>query len=333
MFCNFGKSALSMKNEHQKLMHSLKAQHQVLIDLMGRQTVDYLDIPIHGNGGDNLIFLGVLGFLRNAKVRLSSISSVYNFCSHASADVLLLHGGGNFGDIYPLHQKFRERVVLGNLNKRIIVLPQTVHFADENNLAASRKIFAQHPDLHLFVRDEKSLALAQGFTPNLALMPDMAHQLYPLQACPSTAGKTLHQKSTLYFKRQDQEAAEGSAPLAQRESIDWADIGGAQGQRQIRHYQKHMKWLAKLGLERRAQAYLARRWERIAQEMATAAVQCFSQHEHIVTDRLHGHLLAMLLDKSNTVLDNSYGKNSSYLQCWTGASPLVQWQGATSAGV
>ncbi len=322
-----------MENEYQRLMHSLKAKHQALLDLIETQAVDYLDIPIHGNGGDNLIFLGTLAFLQNAKVKLKSISSVYNFCAHADADVLLLHGGGNFGDIYPLHQKFRERVILENLHKRIIVLPQTVHFADAENLVASRKIFALHPDLHLFVRDEKSLALVQGFTPNLALMPDMAHQLYPLQALPSTAGKTPHQGSSLYFKRQDPEAAAGNTPLGQHESIDWADVLGAQGQKQIRHYQKHMKWLTKLGLERKAQAYLARRWKCMAQEMATAAVQCFSQYEHIVTDRLHGHLLAMLLDKPNTVLDNSYGKNSSYIQCWTGASPLVQWQGTTSAGV
>jgi pyruvyl transferase EpsO len=43
----------------------------------------------------------------------------------------------------------------------------------------------------------------------------------------------------------------------------------------------------------------------------------------VVTDRLHGHILAMLMDMPTLVLDNSYGKNSRYAAVWTARSRLV----------
>jgi pyruvyl transferase EpsO len=53
------------------------------------------------------------------------------------------------------------------------------------------------------------------------------------------------------------------------------------------------------------------------------AVDLFASHDHIVTDRLHGHILACLMNKPSTIVDNSYGKNSSYVSQWTMSSPLV----------
>jgi Exopolysaccharide biosynthesis protein len=43
----------------------------------------------------------------------------------------------------------------------------------------------------------------------------------------------------------------------------------------------------------------------------------------VVTDRLHGHILACLMDKKHVVIDNSYGKNSTYMNQWTIESPLT----------
>ena len=37
----------------------------------------------------------------------------------------------------------------------------------------------------------------------------------------------------------------------------------------------------------------------------------------VVTDRLHGHILSMLLGKPHVILDNSYGKLSSFHEKWT----------------
>jgi pyruvyl transferase EpsO len=43
----------------------------------------------------------------------------------------------------------------------------------------------------------------------------------------------------------------------------------------------------------------------------------------VVTDRLHAHLLALLLGIPHVVLDNSYGKLHHFIAAWTHESPLV----------
>ncbi|KAF7962366.1 hypothetical protein AWV80_22615 [Cupriavidus sp. UYMU48A] len=65
-------------------------------------------------------------------------------------------------------------------------------------------------------------------------------------------------------------------------------------------------------------------WMKYADRLIAEAIDLFSSHEHVLTDRLHGHILACLLDMPNTVSDNSYGKNSGYINSWTKESSIVQ---------
>ena len=44
----------------------------------------------------------------------------------------------------------------------------------------------------------------------------------------------------------------------------------------------------------------------------------------VITDRLHAHLLSLLLGIPHAVLDNSYGKVGAYMDAWTSGSPLVR---------
>ena len=45
----------------------------------------------------------------------------------------------------------------------------------------------------------------------------------------------------------------------------------------------------------------------------------------IVTDRLHGHILSLLLGLPNVIMDNNYGKIRSVYETWTRGCPLVSW--------
>ena len=58
-----------------------------------------------------------------------------------------------------------------------------------------------------------------------------------------------------------------------------------------------------------------------------AAVRCLAQGSRIVTDRLHGHILAIMMQKQHDLHDNSYGKNSSFYRTWTNTCPLVTFVG------
>jgi pyruvyl transferase EpsO len=47
----------------------------------------------------------------------------------------------------------------------------------------------------------------------------------------------------------------------------------------------------------------------------------------LVTDRLHGHILADLLDLPHVALDNDYGKLAAYVAAWP---PAAAFDSATS---
>lgn len=119
----------------------------------GRPAV-YLDYPVHLNVGDLLIEAGTEQFFKHCGVNIVERRSAYDFGAAARQrvtpdSVILLHGGGNFGDLYPLHQQFREAVIAAFPQNRIVMLPQTLHFESPGALAACAGRFARHPDLHI----------------------------------------------------------------------------------------------------------------------------------------------------------------------------------------
>ncbi|MDB5492395.1 MAG: exopolysaccharide biosynthesis protein, partial [Micavibrio sp.] len=62
-------------------------------------------------------------------------------------------------------------------------------------------------------------------------------------------------------------------------------------------------------------------YNRLAQHRVTRGLRQLSLANFVVTDRLHSHILSLLLDKPHIALDNSYGKLSNFIAAWTsGAS-------------
>jgi hypothetical protein len=62
-----------------------------------------------------------------------------------------------------------------------------------------------------------------------------------------------------------------------------------------------------------------------------AAVRCLGEGRRIVTDRLHGHILAIMMRKQHDLHDNSYGKNNSFYRTWTNTCPLVTLAGRANS--
>ena len=128
--------------------------NQQLIDLKNKLTsiadliqdkndVFYLDYPLHLNVGDLLIYHGTEQFFTDHNIRVTLKRSEFDvdieelkqkITPHTT---ILLHGGGNFGDLYPQHQKIREMVVQTFPNNRVIVLPQTLFYKSQETLEKS----------------------------------------------------------------------------------------------------------------------------------------------------------------------------------------------------
>ncbi|MGN7455225.1 polysaccharide pyruvyl transferase family protein [Paenibacillus pasadenensis] len=287
----------------------------------------YIDYPVYSNIGDILIMKGTEAFFQAHGIRVKARYSVADFPDELRVPpgvILVLQGGGNFGDLYAKHQLLRESVVERYPGNRIVVLPQTIFYKSELNFGRTASILNRHPDLHLYVRDSLSYEMASKKFKNVQvyLSPDMAHQLYPIAAPEHPT------KDTLFFLRTDVEKTPEQEKLERKaggsESKDWQHLYHPAERKGIVLIMKLYRFTAARGL-------LQRVWYRYSQHLVDKAVRQFGSYRMIVTSRLHGHILASLMDLPHVVLDNSYGKNMSYYQAWTRDVPGAELSTAEQA--
>jgi pyruvyl transferase EpsO len=297
--------------------------------------VAYLDYPVHFNVGDLLIHLGMEQHLARKGHDVVARLSIFDLCrahpQRASSETLkpwvkdyiqalpentivALHGGGNFGDLYLHHQAVREALVAICPERRIVILPQSIHFSDKGREAEALGCLAGHRDLHLFVRDQRSLEVARAVVARSQLMPDSAHALWGVLQRPGIAPNG----ATLDVTRVDEESIDSGAPL-RGVAMDWRNLVGPTDALALRVIRKSMT--LDLDPSRRA---LNRAWNRQRDRIVARAVERFSMHAAIATDRLHGVILAALLGRPVLYRDNSYGKVSRYVEAWLADSPQIR---------
>lgn len=285
-----------------------------------------LHFPNHQNVGDSAIWLGAIRLLYGITGHYPEIVSAQpTDISHLQQKIgtgvpIFLLGGGNLGDIWLEHQQFRERVIVGFPKNRIIQLPQSIHFSAESASDPFARKIEAHGNFHLMVRDRQSLDFAQRkFNCPVALMPDTAMCLGQLKrlAVPQV-------DETLFMLRTDKEKAPldmvhlqkvlGNLPV-----WDWLT--------EPPELRKRMKPRAILDtvmsgtLSR--ETYKERLFRRMAENRLQRGMRMLSSAERIITDRLHVHILSVLMDIPHVAADNNYGKIHGYLDQWTASSPLV----------
>ena len=309
---------------HADVMQSLMSKHSILLDLIGQRGINYLDLPFHGNVGDLLIMLGTVSFFEKNKLPVIRKGMYFNFSSSfvQKDEIVLLHGGGNFGDIYGPFQSFRERIISDLPDNRIVILPQTIHFSDQNNFDKCCNLFSKHQDLHICVRDRRSYGLAQMMTKNVYLMPDMAHQLWPV----GTGGAVQERKPLLVLKRRDSEAVDnGLGGDCSTDNFDWDDLIGKSWIYFLSNFMERSMYHAnRFGLNYPFMNLESNWWIWQSKRFVKRATELFGCYEAVESDRLHAHILSCLMSIPNKIHDNSYGKNSSYIMEWTKDSPLVE---------
>ena len=137
-----------------------------------------LDVPNHPNIGDNLIWEGELRFLENIHYKCIYSANVHNWDENKIKDakIILFHGGGNWGDLYRECQEHRLYIAEKFKDKRIIIFPQTVWYNNKSILPIDCKIFNNHADIHICLRDQMSMDILSNYVDakKLYLLPDMA---------------------------------------------------------------------------------------------------------------------------------------------------------------
>lgn len=276
----------------------------------------YLDLPYYSNIGDALIWMGTEHFLKDIPHKCSGRHSIdtFDFRPLPADTIILLNGGGNFGDIWRQHQNFRLRVIQQYPENPIIVLPQTVFYESEETLTADVQEMNRHRHLTICVRDTHSLELLKqkGFSGRLLTLPDMA---FCIDRDLLLANKSGITKDTLLLLRKDKESPFGNI----REDItspeldikDWPDLNKSL-RTALRYIRKH----AAPETDHYFQTdYLP---ERIRE-----GVQFVSTYKMVFSTRLHVVILRLLLGLPVKITDNSYGKNLNFYNTWLKDAALV----------
>ncbi len=313
------------KNPSKELVVHLQQKIREVLDplLLTCQKVVLLDFPDYSNVGDSAIWLGELAYLESQKHLELVYAADMNTYSREylgrvlGEGIILLSGGGNFGDLWGRHQVFRERVLADFPNNQIIQLPVSVSFSTADSLERSRQIMNEHRNLTLLMRDRFSFDLAQkSFSAKVLLCPDMAFFL----GCLNRVKTEVH--DVIWLKRTDKESL-GSRPHESFCTQDWTG--------------KESGWLAVLtvmvtDLLRKfpvkaqvLQRILPALFQLLAQKRLARGIATLSQGETVVTDRLHGHILCLLLGIPHVLVNNNNDKIRRFYEEWTQESVLTKY--------
>lgn len=286
--------------------------------LIGDGSISLLDFPDHTNVGDSAIWAGEARFLRCVLRRRASY-----VCTHKTYDAdalkkcapsgpILIHGGGNFGDVWPKHQTFRLRVLRDFPDRPVIQLPQSIHYSNVEAAEETRHAISAHGRVHLLVRDQPSYDFAKSeFSCPVTLCPDAAFFLGPLRRT------TSPQIGILKMMRTDHERASHEFASARHPVEDW--VKESYLLRPTARFQSVLHGgLSGLAVPMQR---IVIRYDLLSNSRLMRGVRQLSRAGVVITDRLHVHILCILLSIPHVALDNCYGKIARFSALWTKDAP------------
>jgi exopolysaccharide biosynthesis predicted pyruvyltransferase EpsI len=273
-----------------------------------------LDFPDFANPGDSLVWLGALAFLKQEyAVSPNYVAARREYCpyrlrTHCPSGPIYLNGGGNFGERDAGAQTFFEKILAEFPDRRVIQLPVSIDLLDESAEQGLRDAIRRHGNSVILVRDTPSLAAAEKFGCETHLCPDMAFALGQ-QSHPSD----LRLDAVLLLRADRQHEGSGEYQGSTR-TIDWHedDFPMRAADRALRPF--------RLAFSRVRPLYrmyvLVLTW--LANRRARRGKRMLAPARHVITDRLHAHILASMMGIPNVAIDKPGGKIARFLDTWTG---------------
>ena len=272
-------------------------------------------LPNYPNEGDVLIWQGTRSFLKTIPHRCvgTLFYDEYQYRELAKDTVILIMGGGYFGDTWRKAWEYVVNTVSLYPDNPIVFLPQSIHYQSDEFLSRDREMLAKCKHLTICARDKSSYDFARNHfgQHRILLVPDMAFYIKDFN-CKKRKGK-----GSLYIKREDKE----SVPLKNQSLLndvdlitDWPSIKGyASLTFCFSVYAKLRRFWS-----RPFPHYLSVCWMEWVYRpiMIRHAIRLLKPFRDVYTSRLHGALLALMMGKNVHYLDNTYGKLSNLHHTW-----------------
>lgn len=279
-----------------------------------------LDVPYHGNIGDTFIWQGERDFLSTLSFKeLDEGSLSWPIGKHMENNTtILLHGGGNFGDLYRKSQEFRLNIISTYKDNPIVIFPQSVWYSNRDLVECDAKIISSHSNLTLCARDQYTYDYFKKEFPsaNIVLVPDMAFYIDTNRLSPFINKKLEYNE--LYIRRIDKELQNSTPPRIGNAVLrDWPTLEKPSNilnflfyfNRGLARTNIFFKKIAGPVLQSLSKKYILERQVKLGFEL-------LSPYSKVYTTRLHAMIGAILLHKPVEYIDNSTGKISSFVSTW-----------------
>ena len=341
----------SIKKRHQ-CIEAIRDRHNKVADLLKpslsqavnngssefNHKVILFDPAYHANVGDHMLTLGEMVFLRGLGVHPMdevlqcgpNYQKVVAHCDNLKwwndpTMILpgLTHAGGNWGDLWPSHNKLRNQVIKKCVerNMLLISMPQSLYFENkdlerndsmtiesalmtgEGNTQNANK----STNVYLLWREHYSLNEANRLYPhaNNILMPDIAFQLGPYEAQPLIRSDP-RSVDIVFFLRDDKESVDstGRNPDIIRDML--TELAGAGGENNTFVI---VDWNDRLKMFNSSNSLFT-----------DTAIKMLSAGKVVICDRLHASILAYLSGIPFIFIDQLTGKISKTLSVALGVA-------------
>ena len=172
--------------ENQKILEGKEIENLTLKYDKVKKII-YFSTPNHGNLGDHAIAIGVENIIKTLFQDLLCLEfSIFEYNRNKDLleklvnqeDIIIITGGGNFGNLWLTEENQRRDIVRRFSNNKIIVMPQSISFTNDEEgakeLKISQSIYSQHKNFNIITRDNKSYQYGIEYFPNnkVFLAPD-----------------------------------------------------------------------------------------------------------------------------------------------------------------
>ena len=280
----------------------------------GVDSIVLLDVPDYPNVGDSAIFLGLMNYFedRSIEVKLATSIDTLNHQFTQQAQTIVLMGGGSFGGLYPVSDEHRMFAMnLMAKDSLFIQCPQSVHFVNQEYQLQIADAILALTNKRISVRDESSLDKLMSLGIEAKLLPDSS--VFLTDEDLSRAAEKNMSKSVVYLVREDEEGLYNIASSVDRSWL--TDKGALRLTRLLRKLGRYSEGIARLFNPS------PNGWKKIARKRLDRGLRIIQNSEIVVTDRLHGMLLALQAGKKVIALDNSNMKLSRYANNWLKEEP------------
>lgn len=300
------------------------------------EPVAFVNYPNIDNPGDALLWLGTRAALERRGARIATVCEPRTYRrgtiqrAVGERGKILIGAGGNLGDLYPRspQQAVREQVLRDFRRADVIQLPQSLYFQRARRARRFARLAARHESFTLLLREHESTERASALGLHSTLCPDIAFALAPVRRpgqpdcdvfwLARHGAESKHPLPNLapgvvagdFPAAPEQRSGAAGRGLAAELALNRALVAHANRRR------------AGSGLAARL---AARRYDALAHSRVRLATRIVARGRALVTDRFHGHALAVLMDIPHVLIDNVYGKNRSLYEAWTNRFPIAHW--------